>query len=292
MVDKPPTAGRRGLLPWAPTASDPPGEGSPGPRETRSDRPLPRSSAPWSRGEEGTVSYGFQQVRSGAEPIVGRDRLRPLLLPAPAGRLAGAVRRDVRRRRSRTLSRLAVRRARGARDRVQPPPDARAGQDRRPGRDGGGGPSWSAVARSAVRSRQASAEPVAIPIVTEPPEEPVIDVPILVAASGPSDPVDAAVAGVRRRAGPRTGRSSVLDPGPSGPEPVHDQERRRRRLIPIRRPAASPDSSQDPRPARSGVLHRSVVRSAAVRCGRASARRQARMRRRAISPSIWRSAST
>ncbi len=64
----------------------------------------------------------------------------------------------------------------------------------------------------AVPVAQASAEPVAIPIVTEPPEEPVIDVPILVAASGPSDPVDAAVAGVSGAPALEPASSSVSTP--------------------------------------------------------------------------------
>ncbi len=69
-----------------------------------------------------------------------------------------------------------------------------------------------AVARSAVSVAETIVEPVAIPILTEPPEEPVIDVPILVAVAGPSDSVDETVAGVAGAPVPEPAISPISTP--------------------------------------------------------------------------------
>ena len=69
-----------------------------------------------------------------------------------------------------------------------------------------------AGARSAVPVAETSVEPVAIPIVTLSPEEPVIDVPILVAVAAPSDPVDEAIAAVAAASASEPAISSVSTP--------------------------------------------------------------------------------
>ena len=69
----------------------------------------------------------------------GRHRVRPVLLPPSTGRLAGAVRRDVRRGGARPVPRLRRRRPRRYRDRLQPLRHAGPRRPRGPGRERGAG---------------------------------------------------------------------------------------------------------------------------------------------------------